>query len=198
MPLAERFVCVAQGIWRPNRGFAAQLAEAIYACRFEGNQDREPIDGFECGRDLSVPTVAAQRPLPHYHSGFVGIWNWRACHDGNVASFFGTTDPLLEPRLVANRSWHWQRNPCFGGKMFRCRSRQRCRQRSRSDFSRKIKRQIEQNSGRYFSIRRQVMGIDNDPAAISVAKSNARLNRIRGTSFELGDVHKWNPAQEPT
>ncbi len=41
----------------------------------------------------------------------------------------------------------------------------------------------------------QVMGIDNDPAAISVAKSNARLNRIRGTSFELGDVHKWNPAQ---
>jgi ribosomal protein L11 methyltransferase len=41
----------------------------------------------------------------------------------------------------------------------------------------------------------QVMGIDNDPAAISVAKSNARLNRIRGASFELGDVHKWKPAQ---
>jgi ribosomal protein L11 methyltransferase len=42
----------------------------------------------------------------------------------------------------------------------------------------------------------QVVGIDNDPAAISVAKSNARLNKIRGASFELCDVHKWNPAQK--
>jgi ribosomal protein L11 methyltransferase len=38
-----------------------------------------------------------------------------------------------------------------------------------------------------------VIGIDNDPAAISVAKSNARLNRIRGAAFQLRDVHKWNP-----
>jgi ribosomal protein L11 methyltransferase len=42
----------------------------------------------------------------------------------------------------------------------------------------------------------QVIGIDNDPAAISVAKSNARLNKIRGASFQLGDVHKWNAAQK--
>jgi ribosomal protein L11 methyltransferase len=42
----------------------------------------------------------------------------------------------------------------------------------------------------------RVIGIDNDPAAISVAKSNARLNRIHGVSFQLGDVHKWNSAQE--
>ena len=42
----------------------------------------------------------------------------------------------------------------------------------------------------------RVMGIDNDPAAISVAKSNARLNKIRGATFQLGDVHKWNPAQK--
>ena len=42
----------------------------------------------------------------------------------------------------------------------------------------------------------RVIGIDNDPAAISVAKSNARLNKIRGASFQLGDVHKWNPAQK--
>src|SRR5512132_4378899 len=42
----------------------------------------------------------------------------------------------------------------------------------------------------------QVIGIDNDPAAISMAKSNARLNKIRGASFQLGDVHKWNPAQK--
>jgi ribosomal protein L11 methyltransferase len=41
----------------------------------------------------------------------------------------------------------------------------------------------------------RVIGIDNDPAAISVAKSNARLNKIRGATFQLGDVHKWNPAQ---
>jgi ribosomal protein L11 methyltransferase len=39
-------------------------------------------------------------------------------------------------------------------------------------------------------------GVDNDPAAISVAKSNARLNKIRGVSFQLCDVHKWNPAQQ--
>ena len=31
----------------------------------------------------------------------------------------------------------------------------------------------------------QVIGIDNDPAAISVAKSNARLNKIRGASFSI-------------
>jgi ribosomal protein L11 methyltransferase len=41
-----------------------------------------------------------------------------------------------------------------------------------------------------------VRGIDNDAAAISVAKSNARLNKIRDVSFQLGDVHKWQPAQK--
>jgi ribosomal protein L11 methyltransferase len=35
-----------------------------------------------------------------------------------------------------------------------------------------------------------VIGIDNDPVAISVAKSNARLNKIRAATFQLGDVHK--------
>jgi len=42
----------------------------------------------------------------------------------------------------------------------------------------------------------QVTGIDNDPAAISVAKSNAGLNKIRGARFQLGDVHKFNPTQQ--
>ena len=42
----------------------------------------------------------------------------------------------------------------------------------------------------------QVIGIDNDPAAISVAKSNARLNKIRGVSFQLSDVRMWNPAHK--
>jgi ribosomal protein L11 methylase PrmA len=42
----------------------------------------------------------------------------------------------------------------------------------------------------------RVIGIDNDPAAISMAKSNARVNKIRGATFQLGDVHKWNPAQK--
>ena len=41
-----------------------------------------------------------------------------------------------------------------------------------------------------------VIGADNDPAAISMAKSNARLNKIRGATFQLGDVHRWNPAQK--
>jgi len=42
----------------------------------------------------------------------------------------------------------------------------------------------------------QVTGIDNDPAAISVAKSNARLNKIRGARFRLGDVHRLDSAWE--
>jgi ribosomal protein L11 methyltransferase len=41
-----------------------------------------------------------------------------------------------------------------------------------------------------------VIGVDNDPAAISMAKSNARLNKIRGATFQLGDVHRSNPAQK--
>jgi ribosomal protein L11 methyltransferase len=42
----------------------------------------------------------------------------------------------------------------------------------------------------------RVTGIDNDPTAISTAKSNARLNKIRGAIFQLADVHKWNPARD--
>jgi ribosomal protein L11 methyltransferase len=42
----------------------------------------------------------------------------------------------------------------------------------------------------------RVTGIDNDPAAISMAKSNARLNKIRGADFQLGDVHKCKSVQE--
>ena len=42
----------------------------------------------------------------------------------------------------------------------------------------------------------RVTGIDNDPKAISVAKSNARLNKIRGATFQLGDVRKWKPSQK--
>jgi ribosomal protein L11 methylase PrmA len=40
-----------------------------------------------------------------------------------------------------------------------------------------------------------VIGIDNDPTVILMAKSNARLNKIRRAIFKLGDVHRWNPAQ---
>jgi ribosomal protein L11 methyltransferase len=50
-------------------------------------------------------------------------------------------------------------------------------------------------AAKYFGAGR-VIGIDNDPAAISVAKSNARLNKIRGATFQLGDVHRWNSARE--
>jgi ribosomal protein L11 methyltransferase len=42
----------------------------------------------------------------------------------------------------------------------------------------------------------QVIAIDNDPAAISVAKSNARLNKIRDVSFQFGDVREWRAAQK--
>jgi ribosomal protein L11 methyltransferase len=42
----------------------------------------------------------------------------------------------------------------------------------------------------------RVIGIDNDPMAISVAKSNARSNKIPGAVFQLCDVHKWNAAHK--
>ena len=42
----------------------------------------------------------------------------------------------------------------------------------------------------------RVIGIDNDPAAISVARSNARLNQIRGATFQPGNVCKWKSARE--
>jgi ribosomal protein L11 methyltransferase len=41
----------------------------------------------------------------------------------------------------------------------------------------------------------RVIGIDHDQAAISTAKANARLNKIHGISFQVGDVHKWNSTQ---
>jgi ribosomal protein L11 methyltransferase len=42
----------------------------------------------------------------------------------------------------------------------------------------------------------RVVAIDIDPTAISIAKSNARLNRIRGITFQLRDVRKWKSAHE--
>ncbi len=42
----------------------------------------------------------------------------------------------------------------------------------------------------------RVVGIDIDPTAISMAESNARLNKIRGATFQLADVRKWKPAQK--
>jgi ribosomal protein L11 methyltransferase len=38
-----------------------------------------------------------------------------------------------------------------------------------------------------------VVGIDNDPTAISTAESNARLNKIHNVHFQLADVRKWKP-----
>jgi ribosomal protein L11 methyltransferase len=38
-----------------------------------------------------------------------------------------------------------------------------------------------------------VTGIDIDPKAISIAKANARLNKIGRVNFRLGDFRKWNP-----
>jgi ribosomal protein L11 methyltransferase len=42
---------------------------------------------------------------------------------------------------------------------------------------------------------RRVRGLDTDPAAISMAKSNARLNKIGGVTFQLVDVRKWKSDQ---
>ena len=40
----------------------------------------------------------------------------------------------------------------------------------------------------------RVTGIDIDPKAISIAKANARLNKIDNADFKLGDVRRWKPA----
>jgi len=37
----------------------------------------------------------------------------------------------------------------------------------------------------------RLVGIDVDPKAISVAKANARLNKIDNVDFKLGDLRKW-------
>jgi ribosomal protein L11 methyltransferase len=42
----------------------------------------------------------------------------------------------------------------------------------------------------------RVTGIDIDPTAISIAKANARLNKIYNADFQLGDVRRWKPAAE--
>ena len=39
----------------------------------------------------------------------------------------------------------------------------------------------------------QVIAIDIDPKAISIAKANARLNQINNVDFRLGDLGKWKP-----
>jgi len=39
----------------------------------------------------------------------------------------------------------------------------------------------------------RVTGIDFDPRAISIAKANARLNKIDNADFRLGDVRRWKP-----
>jgi ribosomal protein L11 methyltransferase len=39
----------------------------------------------------------------------------------------------------------------------------------------------------------RVTGIDIDPRAISIAKANARLNKIDNADFQLGDIRRWKP-----
>jgi ribosomal protein L11 methyltransferase len=40
----------------------------------------------------------------------------------------------------------------------------------------------------------RVTGIDIDLKAISIAKANARLNKIDNADFQIGDVRRWKPA----
>ena len=39
----------------------------------------------------------------------------------------------------------------------------------------------------------RVMGIDIDAKAVSVAKANARLNKIENAKFHSGDIRTWKP-----
>jgi len=38
---------------------------------------------------------------------------------------------------------------------------------------------------------KKVIGIDNDPIAISISKQNARFNKIRSVEFRVADARKW-------
>jgi ribosomal protein L11 methyltransferase len=40
-----------------------------------------------------------------------------------------------------------------------------------------------------------VIGIDNDPTAIATARENARLNKINGVEFHVGDVRRWKSSK---
>jgi ribosomal protein L11 methyltransferase len=42
----------------------------------------------------------------------------------------------------------------------------------------------------------RVIGIDDDPAAISTAKANARLNKIRAVQFRVGDVRRLKSSRQ--
>ena len=42
----------------------------------------------------------------------------------------------------------------------------------------------------------RVLAVDVDPTAISIAKSNARLNHIHGITFRLSDARKWKSAHQ--
>jgi len=42
----------------------------------------------------------------------------------------------------------------------------------------------------------RVVGIDNDPTAISTAKANARLNQIDDVEFRVGDVRRWKSSRK--
>ena len=42
---------------------------------------------------------------------------------------------------------------------------------------------------------KHVVGIDNDPIAISTAKQNARLNKVKGVHFRIVDIRQWKPAE---
>jgi ribosomal protein L11 methyltransferase len=43
---------------------------------------------------------------------------------------------------------------------------------------------------------KHVVGIDNDPTAISVARQNARANKIGNVSFKVADVRRWKPPDQ--
>jgi ribosomal protein L11 methyltransferase len=45
-------------------------------------------------------------------------------------------------------------------------------------------------AAKHFGARR-VIGIDIDPKAVSIAKANARLNKIVRVNFRVGDLRKW-------
>jgi ribosomal protein L11 methyltransferase len=40
---------------------------------------------------------------------------------------------------------------------------------------------------------KRAIGIDNDPVAVSTAKQNARLNKIRDVQFRVADLRQWKP-----
>ena len=173
-------------IWWPHRGVAAQLAGAICRSRVEANQDRETINDRGSINEVDSRSVRCSQRSFHRTATRDALRTAQgAAYDTKPARLvipaslaFGTGEHVttgMSLRFLEQLTRRWK--PGW----------------SVVDLG--TGSGILALAAKCLGAGR-VVGIDNDPTAISLAKSNARLNRIRGAGFVFGDVGKWNSAQE--